>query len=84
MNRRNINVEFPKLDENTLAKERFSKKLNEKIQSKLGQSIPIVNQRIKERRNILKTPTASPDKLGIGINLPKKQSTTQIGMIIIL
>ena len=30
-----------------------------------------VQKAIKEPRNILKTPTASPDKLGIGINLPK-------------
>ena len=48
VNNKNINVEFPKLDEKTLEKEKFSKKPNENMQRRLGQSIPIVSHKIKD------------------------------------
>ena len=83
VNNKNINVEFPKLDEKTLEKEKFSKKPNENMQKRLGQSIPIVSHKIKEPKKINITPIASLVKPFIGgINLPSIHIAMQIGMII--
>ena len=59
VNNKKIKVLFPKLPARTDENEKFSKNASAKMQSKLGQSMPIVNQRIKLPTNIPITPIAS-------------------------
>ena len=79
---KNINVEFPKLEENALENPTLSKKAKEIIQSKLGQSMPIVSHKNKQLRKIKITPVASIEsELDNGINFPKKHKAKQIGIL---
>ena len=59
VNNKKIKVLFPKLPARTDENEKLSKNASAKMQSKLGQSMPIVNQRIKLPTNIPITPIAS-------------------------
>lgn len=78
-----INVEFPKLEPRTLLNPKLSINPNEKMQSKLGQSIPIVSHKISEPKKMNRTPKASLVKPPTGgINLPKRHKDMQIGIII--
>lgn len=80
---KNINVEFPKLACNIFVKPKLSIKDKEKMQSKLGQSIPIVSHNINVPKKIKITPNASLDRPPQGgMNLPNRHNATQIGMII--
>ena len=83
VNNKNMKVAFPKLLLKTLENPKESTNPRANIHNKLGQSIPMVNQSIKQPININKTCIASvesPPKEGM--NLPMKQSTTQIRIII--
>lgn len=80
---KNINVELPKLACNIFVKPKLSIKDKEKMQSKLGQSIPIVSHNINVPKKIKITPNASLDRPPQGgMNLPNRHNATQIGMII--
>ena len=78
-----INVELPKLLLNTVLNPRPSTKPKANIQSKLGQSIPIVSHNIKLPKKISNTCIAGvlKPKTG-GMNLPTKHKATQSGIII--
>lgn len=83
VNNKKAKVEFPKLEEITLPKPKLFINPKANKHSKLGQSIPIVNHKIKTPIKINITPNASLVKpLTGGINCPTKHKITQIGMII--
>ena len=81
--RRKSQVELPKLEVKTLPKEMLSRKPRAKRQTRLGQSMPMVSQRIREPRKMrrtLKPSLVSPPKAGM--KRPTKQNAMQSGMMI--
>lgn len=77
-----MNVELPNDLDKTVSNEKFSKKAKAKMQRSEGQSMPIVSQRIREPRNMKRTPIASlVSPVGAGMNLPKKHMAMQRGII---
>ena len=83
VNNKEIKVELPKLLLKTVLKPNEFTKPSAKMHSKLGQSIPIVSQRIKLPKNIKRTCRASwlNGPIG-GRTLPMKHKITQIGIIV--